>query len=121
MKELSVICKINLLNLNSVASYSTSSAAVRTGIFSGTGAALSVNFHKDPCWSRPPQSAMRPRDALKMHGVLDELPREDTRPRWRGKGVRRGDNAIQTGIGVSQLNQKKERLYENRNYPRSLV
>jgi hypothetical protein len=44
MKELSVICKINLLNLNSVASYSTSSAAVRTGIFSGTGAALSVNF-----------------------------------------------------------------------------
>ena len=47
MKELSVICKINLLNLNSVASFSTSSAAVRTGIFSGTGAALSVNFHKE--------------------------------------------------------------------------
>jgi len=24
---------------------------------------------------------------------------------WRGKGARRGDNAIQTGIGASQLNQ----------------
>ena len=72
MKELSVICKIDLLNLNSVASYSTSSAGVRTGTFFGTGAAFFVNFQKEPCWSRPPQSAMRPRDALRMQGVLDE-------------------------------------------------
>src|SRR6266550_2238294 len=35
-----LICKINSLNLNSVASYSTSSAAVRTGNSSGPGAAL---------------------------------------------------------------------------------
>jgi hypothetical protein len=187
MKELSVICKIDLLNLNSVASYSTSSAAVRTGTFFGTGAALFVNFHKEPCWSCPPQSAMRPRDALRMQAVIDEAAREDTRPRciahqrlcafvsecsalreqyhfgvssfgflssfvfrifsfaspgapanetahyqtwhgthmrfqrpacaprrvegvlklrhWRGKGARRGDNAIQTGIGASQLKQ----------------
>src|SRR4030095_4970174 len=66
MKELRVICKTNLLNLNSVASCSTCSAPVRTRIFPGTGAALFVKFHKEPCWSVPPQSAMRPRDALRM-------------------------------------------------------
>ena len=70
MKELSLVCKIDLLNLNSVASYSTSSAAARTGNFSGTGAALFVNFLKEPCGSRPPQSAMRPRDALTIQVVL---------------------------------------------------
>jgi len=75
MKELTVICKIDLLNLNSVASYSTSSAAVRTGIFSGTGAAFFVKFQKEPCWSSTPQSAMRPRDALRMQVVLDEAAR----------------------------------------------
>ena len=63
---------------------------------------------------------MRPRDALRMQGVLDEAAREDTRPRWRGKGARRGGNAIQTGIGVSHLNQEKK-LYENCNYHRSLI
>src|SRR6266446_9074417 len=81
MKELSVICRIDLLNLNSVASYSTSSAAVRTGTFFGTRAAFFVNFQKDACWSCPPQSAMRPRDALRMQAVIDEAAREDTRPR----------------------------------------
>jgi uncharacterized membrane protein YphA (DoxX/SURF4 family) len=43
-----------------------------------------------------------------MQGVLDETARENTRPRWHGKGARLGDNAIQTGIGGSQLNQEKE-------------
>jgi len=75
-----LICKINLLNLNSVGSYSTSSAAVRTGIFSGTGAALFVNFHKELHGSRLPQSAMRPRDALTIQVVLDEAARDDTWP-----------------------------------------
>ena len=74
-EELSVICKIDLLNLSSVASYSTSSAAVRTGIFFGTGAAFFGKFQKEPCWSRPPHSAMRPRDALRMQVVLDEAAR----------------------------------------------
>src|SRR6185436_18091896 len=87
MKELSVICKIDLLNLNSVASYSTSSAAARTGTFFGTGAAFFVNFQKEPCWSCPPQSAMRPRDALRMQAGIDEAAREDTRPRWRIVGT----------------------------------